>query len=1269
MEDEYADGRSASSKSTNSAPEAVISTSGLRLKKLTVKKLKEGGVQRYMEMLALPKVVLEKTIKEALEPPPPAKKKKKPAGEALPGAPTSGWQTAKSCGTTGVLQRPPKKSQGVGRSTTFDNPLSFVLTLMSSAGPPPQAALFAARNGSLQALNYILYSWPAHYSIEVLDVFLAHASLDGVSEWERHELYQSMHLGTHPFPSVGKKHQVERVGAVFLTLVALVRLQECMERWPELKGKTALKLKKSLPDLTSWILWNLGCDPALKRTGAPYQLNFEAGGKEYEEERFGTTLVSMQLLLELDPRLEEEAVRLDSTMEILIVLWMHTSQGSPFWWGGSKPKMQKADTRLLKTMHKALAGNPPLFLKVLMRQSICTVDSFVTQTLNLVRLIIDRNGRSVRRSQFTDQAYDIPAVSFLVGVTDVLVREPRIREAFFKQGGVAVYGEITRLVQFHIKQDGTTAKLRHPVHWMSHMLAWSVSSSGYLLSNVSDMVKDGILMTIHDSFDFPFRNESELNESPPTSALALAASKSHRRNFTEIQKDYRLGYTDLCKAGPAENAAFMLSTLLLYLDWPRYQPTLYFHASHHDAASFIRRDDDRSVLYLALMAGLEERSRFFKKKNWAKICDNLDHDSTNHTRSRAMKQQTCSKCHSVIYCSTDCQKQDWAKRHREECRATHAAYIERKHKDEYYSKHTRSYQISLILNSFGELLKDAPFPDRSPSKDTLQVALVGKATELDRDTERSSYVWVLDGSSRMPPTPHTLNEWLAECSGLIPQYLRPRVDAVVKMWEQSLSGCDGTTADVGNRPGLQLIDVMYEYGQLLLHLFILVHRAEEPIQHESRSFEYDAVASLTFTAALHHSDPAVENTEDAKTEAPHPITTQLVQGGFVRNAAGETHGAMVPALIKHWARLSYKSLSRSPQLLYGIDVSPTMRFVERATALGAAALSAIGPLLPHFKDTVTSRGLRYHYYFSAPEAGKPTLLLIHGFPSLAVDWHSQITHFREKGYGVVAADQLGYGGTDKPADSAVYVHSLQARDMVDILDHENITDVVAVGHDWGSKTVSVLANLYSDRFLGFGFLACGYRPPHGMGSTLEELREQSIELLGYETFGYWEFFTAPDAPEVIQRNLGSWFDLLYARDGRLWRFNMAPTGAFRIFLESGSRSPRITATVEPALSHTDQFGRYTLDGPLNYYRISLNGETKEDDDTIPLESYTVTKPVFFGGAHGDVICVDWAEEAAVRKYSPNLTVANFNTTHWVAADAPHALNEALEKWINEVVLA
>ncbi|RXW24342.1 hypothetical protein EST38_g1509 [Candolleomyces aberdarensis] len=91
MEDAYADGRS-SSKSKKSAPETVVSTSELGLQRLVVKRLKAGGVQRKAEIVSMPKVVLEKTIKEALKPPPPAKRKmkKKKTMSGDPGAGSTG---------------------------------------------------------------------------------------------------------------------------------------------------------------------------------------------------------------------------------------------------------------------------------------------------------------------------------------------------------------------------------------------------------------------------------------------------------------------------------------------------------------------------------------------------------------------------------------------------------------------------------------------------------------------------------------------------------------------------------------------------------------------------------------------------------------------------------------------------------------------------------------------------------------------------------------------------------------------------------------------------------------------------------------------------------------------------------------------------------------------------------------------------------------------------------------------------------------------------
>jgi soluble epoxide hydrolase/lipid-phosphate phosphatase len=101
-----------------------------------------------------------------------------------------------------------------------------------------------------------------------------------------------------------------------------------------------------------------------------------------------------------------------------------------------------------------------------------------------------------------------------------------------------------------------------------------------------------------------------------------------------------------------------------------------------------------------------------------------------------------------------------------------------------------------------------------------------------------------------------------------------------------------------------------------------------------------------------------------------------------------------------------------------------------------------------YKDIVSSRGLNYHYLSLPATGNKPTVLFIHGFPSTSYDWYHQINYFSERGFGVVAPDMLGYGGTDKPTDTSLFLHTAIAQDLLDILDAEKVGRVIAVGHDW-----------------------------------------------------------------------------------------------------------------------------------------------------------------------------------------------------------------------------
>lgn len=83
MEDSYGDDRAGPS-AQEGEPERVTGPSGLGLRKVMLIKGREGTYQKRQEILSLAKVVLEKTVIEAIEPPPPKSRRNRERAE--PGA-------------------------------------------------------------------------------------------------------------------------------------------------------------------------------------------------------------------------------------------------------------------------------------------------------------------------------------------------------------------------------------------------------------------------------------------------------------------------------------------------------------------------------------------------------------------------------------------------------------------------------------------------------------------------------------------------------------------------------------------------------------------------------------------------------------------------------------------------------------------------------------------------------------------------------------------------------------------------------------------------------------------------------------------------------------------------------------------------------------------------------------------------------------------------------------------------------------------------------
>ncbi|KAJ3565460.1 hypothetical protein NP233_g7616 [Leucocoprinus birnbaumii] len=317
-----------------------------------------------------------------------------------------------------------------------------------------------------------------------------------------------------------------------------------------------------------------------------------------------------------------------------------------------------------------------------------------------------------------------------------------------------------------------------------------------------------------------------------------------------------------------------------------------------------------------------------------------------------------------------------------------------------------------------------------------------------------------------------------------------------------------------------------------------------------------------------------------------------------------------------------------------------------------------------YKDLTTSRGLNYHYYFSAAQGNKLTLLLLHGFPSLSYDWHNQVTYLEERGYGLIVPDMLGYGGTAKPEDPHQYKSSLIVQDLIDILDAEDMKQSVVIGHDWGSAIASRLANYHPDRFVGFGFLAVGYFAP-APDQSYEDTVAFIKQAFGKEAFRYQEFFADAEGAKLCEKNFDSFYSLIHAEDSQnIWPEYMSPLGATKKWVEENKQT-ELNRHI-PSEDHVYRkaaLQKGGLVGPMCWYKIRVSAIEREDTRQIPQSSYAIEKPVWLGLAEGDMVANPLLIRPSTEKWCKNSTIKSFSGSHWLLWDNKDEINVELSAWL------
>ncbi|ESZ95525.1 putative epoxide hydrolase [Sclerotinia borealis F-4128] len=291
-------------------------------------------------------------------------------------------------------------------------------------------------------------------------------------------------------------------------------------------------------------------------------------------------------------------------------------------------------------------------------------------------------------------------------------------------------------------------------------------------------------------------------------------------------------------------------------------------------------------------------------------------------------------------------------------------------------------------------------------------------------------------------------------------------------------------------------------------------------------------------------------------------------------------------------------------------------------------------------------GIKYAYIHIAAAPSKPTFLLLHGFPSSSYDWRYQIPYLKERGYGVIVPDLLGYGDTDKPTELERYKKKKMAGDLMQILDHEGLGTVIGA------------SNLQSSQAHGVKLT----------GVHTDAANAMSEQAFGYPTFGYWKFFNEDDAHEIMGRNMESTTSLIFPSDPSTWKTHLGPLGAAKAWITSNTISPLPTwLSKSEAATHNEIFQKGGFAGPLNWYKATVRDFNVEDDANIPEKHIVQNAPALIIVSDEDYITRAEIAYQTASKWLRNFEIKKFEGCgHWIPLEKRDELSEALIRFADGI---
>ena len=158
-------------------------------------------------------------------------------------------------------------------------------------------------------------------------------------------------------------------------------------------------------------------------------------------------------------------------------------------------------------------------------------------------------------------------------------------------------------------------------------------------------------------------------------------------------------------------------------------------------------------------------------------------------------------------------------------------------------------------------------------------------------------------------------------------------------------------------------------------------------------------------------------------------------------------------------------------------------------------------------------GVTLKVALGGPEGAHP-IIFLHGFPESHRTWRHQL-HNLDRDFRVIAPDQRGFGGSDKPEALDAYRTDRVVDDLLALADAVGARRFTLVGHDWGGAVAWAAAFKHADRIerlvivnaphpLVFQRSVIDDEAQRAASQYIRAFRtpgfEKTIEAMGFETF-------------------------------------------------------------------------------------------------------------------------------------------------------------------------